>query len=199
MTRMRMVRNEVFSVIVICTGNVARSRYAASLLQRRFEELPPGQVDVRSAGTEAREGMPVEARTLESLRRHGIQVPMAPSKRLRADMLAEADLVLGATVEHIRHAMTLSPSTLHRTFTLTGLAAILECLPEDEILGASRPGEVMRRVIRQAARHRTLGLIGKDIPDPYGQSDSVHAVMETMVEDAVARIAEKLLAAVRRH
>lgn len=195
---MKMMRNHAFSVVIVCTGNIIRSPYAASLLQARSEMVLPGRVVVASAGTEAREGRPVEARTLDSLARHGIDVPTTRSTRLRTRTLTQSDLVLGASVEHVTYAMTMSPSILHRTFTLTGLAAILKDMPTDFVREAGNPVESMRAIIRRAAFHRSLGMGAKDIMDPYGQSDAVHAVMVDQVEGAVAGVADGLFTAVRR-
>lgn len=194
---MKVIRNDGFSVVVVCTGNLIRSQYAAALLQERAESFLPRRVVVESAGTDAWEGLPVEERTLDCLRGLGLDVSTARSRRLREGMLTRSDLVLGMTAEHLRAAMTMAPSTLHRAFTLTGLAAILRGMPEQRTIEEKDPVRRMRAIVRQAAEHRSLGAEAAEVPDPLRRSNAVHEQMVGMVEDAVRDVAGKLFTSVR--
>jgi protein-tyrosine phosphatase len=190
---MKMAHSDAFSIVIVCTGNLVRSPFAAALLQARCDEELPGRFTVTSAGTEAREGMALDVRTRASLALRGIDASGARSARLRPRTLLGADLVLGASRDHVEFAMTMAPSILHRTFTLTGLAAILDRAPMPIIHDAGNPLGASRAIVRQAAFHRSLAVDSEDIADPLGQQDAAHEAMVRRVSTAVTSIVDGLV------
>lgn len=76
-------------IVVICFGNICRSPFAGELLARRRPDL-----EVRSAGLEARDGKPAEAAAQRVASRHGIDLAAHGARRLREEDVAWADLIL---------------------------------------------------------------------------------------------------------
>ncbi len=76
-------------VIVICFGNICRSPFAGELLAARRPDL-----EVRSAGLEARDGKPAEAGAQRVAQRHGIDLSRHGAHRLREEDVAWADVIL---------------------------------------------------------------------------------------------------------
>ena len=77
------------------------------------------------------------------------------SRQLDEQLVSAADLVLTMTREHRAAVVSLVPTALRRTFTLTEFA---------ELLPAARPGATTHRS-RLAAQSFPF-----DVPDPYGRS-----------------------------
>ena len=152
-----------------------------------------GRFAVTSAGTDAREGTLIDPRTRASLADRGIDASEVRSTRLRPRTLLGADLVLGASRDHVEFAMSMAPSILHRTFTLTGLAAILGEARMLSIRGAGNPAGAARAIVRRAALHRSVAVDSVDIIDPIGQQNAVHEEMVEQVSTMVASIVDGLV------
>jgi protein-tyrosine-phosphatase len=101
-----------FEILIVCSGNTCRSPLAAAMLARRAAREPglEGTV-VSSAGTSAWNGAPVsEGSFLVGLER-GIDLSRHRARRLTADAVRGADLIL-----------TMGESHLHRVAELGGAA-----------------------------------------------------------------------------
>jgi protein-tyrosine phosphatase len=110
-------------VLVVCTGNIARSPMAQRLLQHRLG--PESGITVGSAGTWGREGSPMEADAITALAEVGVGPDGFRARELTADMVRGSSLVLGATREHRAAAVGLDPGAVRRTFTLREFARLL--------------------------------------------------------------------------
>ncbi|MFD1660323.1 low molecular weight phosphatase family protein [Streptomyces caeni] len=103
-------------VLFVCTGNVYRSALAERLLAVR---MPPGSgVRPESAGTEAWSWPSMEPSTKSVLEELGGDASGFASRRLTAELVAGAALVLGLAREHREAAVRLAPVALRRCFTL---------------------------------------------------------------------------------
>lgn len=156
--------HEMTAILLLCSANVCRSVMAQGLLSARLAGRPE-PVPVTSAGLRAGgQRPPLEAVTVMAAR--GIDIAGHFSRRVTAADLAAADLVLGMTREHARHASVLLPACWPRTFTLG------ELLRRGRQAGARAPGEPLgdwlARVGRDRSRHDLLGSGLDDVPDPYG-------------------------------
>ncbi|MDI9403935.1 MAG: hypothetical protein QM516_08685 [Limnohabitans sp.] len=98
------------TVLFVCTGNTCRSPMAEGIAQHLFEkrQLPKelGDVLFVSAGVAAFAGEPTSEETVAVLERMGAPVP-DHAKRLTAEMIRKADLVLGMTSAHVARAQAL--------------------------------------------------------------------------------------------
>ncbi|HTX62993.1 MAG TPA: hypothetical protein VMD28_05110, partial [Acidimicrobiales bacterium] len=130
------------SLLVLCTGNAARSVMAGLMLEhlavRRGVEMT-----VTTAGTHAVDGLPVGARTLAALRTIPEMAtapgdtagPPAPrgsgvhghrSSQLGDHHVRHAGLVVAMEAMHVRHVRRTHPEAAARTATLRWLARELE-------------------------------------------------------------------------
>ena len=191
-----------FSILTVCTGNLARSPLAAQLLASRLADVPA--VIVTSAGTHAHAGDPMtEQAAALSLKYGGI-----PDDH-RATLLTEAavesaDLVLTASRQHRAAAVTLAPRAARYVFTLRQFGRLVDSLDLDEVRAdlaeaSTTAAERMRALVASAAAHRgflppAAHPADDDITDPYRQSQSVYDQVGAVIDSAVAQAARGLLA-----
>lgn len=105
-------------VLFICTGNATRSVIAAALCRQAFPEW-----EVDSAGTFAIPGLPSSVRTLAALESVGVSAPGHRSATLSDHHVADADLVIGFELDHVRYVRRRHSAVADRTATLRRLAA----------------------------------------------------------------------------
>ena len=86
---------DVERVLVVCEGNLCRSPYAAALLAARLPRL-----EVRSAGLAARGGDPAAEAAQRAAQERGLDLAAHRTRRLVAEDVAWADLVLGMEGHH---------------------------------------------------------------------------------------------------
>ena len=89
-------------VLMVCTGNICRSTMAHQVLDEAVAAGGlSGAVRVDSAGVSDEEhGNPIDPRAARVLRAHGHGVPDHRARQVRADELADWDLVLAMTSSH---------------------------------------------------------------------------------------------------
>jgi protein-tyrosine phosphatase len=155
----------VSAILVLCTANVCRSVMARALLSARLAACGV-TVPVVSAGL-AGGGRPPPPEVISVLAARGIDVTGHRSRVVTADDLATADLILGLTREHVRHAAVLLPAAWPRAFTLRELAR------RGDQAGPRAPGEPLAGWLTRAADGRGRGdLLGSrpadDVADPVG-------------------------------
>lgn len=83
-------------ILVLCTGNLCRSPFAAALLRRQL----PG-VAVESAGTRAAADHPVDVRAAEVAACFGVDLSGHRTHPMRSDELCAADLILVMQARHL--------------------------------------------------------------------------------------------------
>ncbi len=87
-------------VVMLCTGNAARSVMAAAMLRDRLG-VPPA-LSVVSGGTHVLPGQPMSVRTRSALERHGLRDPWHRSHQLEAADISRASLILAMEPDHLR-------------------------------------------------------------------------------------------------
>ena len=168
-----------FRVLVVCTGNICRSPMGERLLavgmQRRFGGEAE-QVSVTSAGTWGRDGAPMEPYAEKALVELGADPTGFAARELSADLVREADLVLGATRDHRAAVVTMVPRASAYTFTLPEFAR-LAAAADPRSIEAAGLADAFSALVRAAAAQR--GIVrprapqDDDIRDPYGASPEV--------------------------
>jgi protein arginine phosphatase len=106
----------VAELVVVCTGNAARSVMAGAILAERA----PG-LRVTTAGTHVIEGMPMSWRTRDALKEIGITAPNHRSRQLANAHVETADLVVGFAGEHVGYIRRTHPDAAARTGTIRRL------------------------------------------------------------------------------
>ncbi len=174
-----------FRLLFVCTGNTCRSPIAERLARAALAPAELFGLEIGSEGTRAVAGRPMEKRAARVIRRAGADPEGFRTRRLTADLVAGADLILTATRGHRAAVVDLDPRAVRRTFTLRELAAIAAALPPGEVTGA-QPADRAHALVAAAQRHRGLVPVGDlDIADPIGGRRKAYA-------QATAAIAEAL-------
>jgi len=107
----------VSTILVICTGNAARSVMAGAALLDREPNL-----SIITAGTFSVDGQPISWRTREALRRVELEARHHRSKQITAEHVEAADLILAMAPEHVNWIRREFPTARNRTATLKRLA-----------------------------------------------------------------------------
>jgi protein-tyrosine phosphatase len=152
-------------VLVLCTANLCRSVMAEPLLAARLTTLGH-QVTVGSAGMTG-QGAPPPAGAIAALASRGHDISGHRSRRARPADLAAADLILGMTREHVRHAVVMLPAAWPRTFTLK------ELVRRGRRTGPRGAGQSLPSWLARVAESRDhRDLFGAsdedDLADPFG-------------------------------
>ncbi|WUH89637.1 low molecular weight phosphatase family protein [Streptomyces sp. NBC_00433] len=177
---------------MVCTGNLHRSPLAERLLTAR---LGPSRAMFRvtSAGTAAKAGTPMDPAAAALLAELGGDPRGAVASRLTAELVENADLVLGAATEHRDAAVRLSPVwALRRAFTLREFAHLVRA---EDAAGVALPANRAALLVQGAWARR--GMEGRsedhDVDDPYGASDQVARWCAGRIAEPVERIAVAVL------
>jgi protein-tyrosine phosphatase len=172
-----VVSDAAYRILIVCTGNICRSPFAERLFRARLSDrlgaAAASRFEVSSAGTWGLVGEPMQPEAAKALVARGGDPSGFTARELTAELVTEADLVLGATREHRAAAVTFDPRASSRTLTLREFGRLLGPVGE-EAIGGTDPVERMRQVLTAAIGNR--GLVppadprDDDIADPYGQS-----------------------------
>lgn len=179
-----------FGVLFVCTGNICRSPAAELLLRARLGSLP---VAVRSAGTSGLSGHDVDAPTAFALRERGIDASPHAARRLTADMIAAADLILTAETAHRSVVVQSEPLAFRRAFTIREFARLGAELPP--LAGNPTPGALRARVAEVAEQRGRIdpGAPGADeIGDPIGAGLDVARATVAMIDQALDGVVRAL-------
>jgi protein-tyrosine phosphatase len=155
----------VTEILLLCRANVCRSVMAQAMLSARLAARGVA-VPVASAGLLGG-GRPPPPEVISVMAARGIDVAGHRSRIVTADDLAAADLVLGLSREHVRHAAVLLPAAWPRAFTMR------ELLRRGQRAGPRAPGEPLGDWLARAAGDRARrDLLGTsaadDVADPAG-------------------------------
>jgi len=176
-----------FRVLHVCTGNICRSPMAEHLHRALLAQRWPsaaGRLVVESAGTWGHTGSPMEPYALQVLADYGVDGSAFRARELVAELVAGADLILGATREHRAGAVVLHPRAAGRTFTLREFDRLTAGVDPAELPQAD-PVERMVALVRAAARRRGFAPPNRpsddDVGDPYQGPSSAFAACGDLV------------------
>jgi protein-tyrosine-phosphatase len=190
--------NDVFRVLFVCTGNLCRSPVAERLARAHLNEvLGPGAgcVELSSSGTAAAVGKsmhPFSALVLTGL---GGDPKDFVARRLDAQQVEKADLVLTMTREHRRRTLGIAPRALAKTFTLREAADLIRGLGDVVDADAEGPAARARVLVARMATARSHRQSGEsdDVSDPIGRSIEIHQEVGEAIAEVLVPLLDRLL------
>ena len=180
-------------ILTVCTGNICRSPVAERLLQAGLDEVQPGAFVVRSAGTRAMVGDPIQQPSADIIKSYGGTPEDFAARLLTPKILRESDLVLAMTAQHRGAVMQMDASLLKRTFTIREFSRMLEVLEQRDAPSAAVDLPAFWRGLpARAASVRHLALAQEasdnDVVDPYRRGQELYNQMEDELAPAILTI-----------
>ncbi|HEX2028680.1 MAG TPA: hypothetical protein VHF25_11870 [Nitriliruptorales bacterium] len=186
---------EVADLLVVCTGNIARSPFAASLLEHEARRRlgDDGPVRVHSAGVHGLEGQSAVEEMRREAAGRGLDLERHRGTATTSRVVEGADLIITMTETQRRRVTELAPVARTRTFTLKELARLTERC--DEVPSDLPPRERLRRLAEAAHRARPQlppPAGAEDIADPYGGTRDGYRRCAAEIEQLVRRVSPQL-------
>lgn len=187
-------------ILFVCTGNTCRSPLAEGLCRDMAKRLDV-DVEVRSAGVSAMEGMAVSRHTSDILREKGASEGVAGACSLRPETVQWADLILTMTMSHKRILLERHPAAVDKVHTLMEYAvtdpSVLEKIREKETLVSElQMKQALGQAITKEERERLYVLDQAapdfDISDPFGGSRRDYEMVAKEIERAVMGVLARL-------
>ncbi|MBT8159270.1 MULTISPECIES: low molecular weight phosphatase family protein [Arthrobacter] len=180
-------------ILTVCTGNICRSPVAERLLQAGLDQVLAGGFEVRSAGTRAMVGEPIQPLSADVIQTYGGSPDHFAARQLTQKILREQDLVLTMASSHRGEVLQLDPSLLKRTFTIREFARMVSALEErDDDTSSVDHLTFWRDLPARASSVRHLVLAAQasdnDVADPYKQGADAYLRMEDELAPAILRI-----------
>ena len=185
-------------ILIVCSANICRSPYGAALFHSGAV-LRGLDVSVLTAGTDALEGDSICR--LAGARLGEIEATHS-SRPLRADLIAESDLVLTAEQRHRAVTVTMLPRAHAKVFTLleaASLATFVEQVGPQESFESWMQSMAAARGLatgNQRApgrwRNHSLRPDRLDILDGHGSGKRVHGRALDLVAQATERLLDTL-------
>jgi protein-tyrosine phosphatase len=192
-----------FTVVHVCMGNICRSPMAERLLAHAVRAAGGDESFLysHSAGTggwhEGEEMNPPAARQVKA---RGGDTSGFTARKLRAEHLDAADLILTATADQHDYVVALRPDAADRTFVLGEFGRLLAAVDAASLppSDGSPEGFTARGValVQQVDQLRAgqPARTGDDLDDPWGRGDSVFARVADEIEDTLRPLVRVLFA-----
>lgn len=161
-------------VVVLCTGNAARSVMAGAM-------LASAPVRMVTAGTHVVEGQPMSRRTRDALASVDVWADGHRSHQLTEDDVASADLIIALAREHVAYIRRRYPEAGARVATLRRL---VRDLPDG-------PGSLADRVAELRLDKVTVE-DWEDVEDPAGGEDEVYVACAEELSGLSAELVARL-------
>ena len=104
---------QIKNLLVICVGNICRSPMAEYLLKQEYPEL-----NIESAGISGLIGHAADQKAILCMQRLGIDMQPHIAKKLNAELIKKADLILVMSQNQQKHIEQTWPFAKGKTFRL---------------------------------------------------------------------------------
>jgi protein-tyrosine phosphatase len=172
-------------ILVVCTGNICRSPMAEGFLRAalagRLGEAAPA---VTSAGTAGWDGSGAMEEAIRSAEERGVDIRAHLARKLRGEMLEDADLIVCMAAEHRKAIVGAMPDLEDKTFTIKELVRSLESSPAE--------GSFEARVAAAAAARNGSLPPAEDVRDPLGDTIDGYRQVADELFDLADRLAVAL-------
>jgi protein-tyrosine phosphatase len=157
---------------------------AVALLERHLARAGL-DVTVASAGLVG-DGVPASPHAVEEMQRRGLDIGHHRSRRLAADAVRRADLVIGMARMHVREAVVLVPDAFPRSFTLR------ELVRRADQRAGRHAGDVAGWLATVGQERSPRDLLGDsaqdDVVDPIGLPLRAYAACADELDDLLQRL-----------
>ena len=167
-------------VLILCTGNAARSVMAATSLSARRPDL-----EVATGGTLVVDGQPMSIRTRAAIEGVGLTIPRHASRQVHPPDLDDAALVVALAPEHVEWVRRSHPPASARTATLRRLVRDLPAAP------------TLAQQVAALRAHDVALEPWEEVVDPGGGEADVFAACAREIDALVDQLAPRLAAPAR--
>jgi protein-tyrosine-phosphatase len=196
----------VFTILLVCTGNICRSALAERLgrayLTATLGDGATAAIRIVSAGTGAVVDSAMHPDSARVLRGYGAEPGDFRARQLVEGIVAEADLTLTMTRRHRHEVLRLAPRALARTYTLREAHHLLGLLDEDWRPHGDRlydrAGSLVKALAAARSR-RSMDGVDKDdgdddVPDPISGPLEAHVEAGNLVAAALLPVLDRIVA-----
>ncbi len=170
-------------VLMVCSGNICRSPAMHYLAQREWGDA----AEVSSAGTWAEIGMDATREIRRSAReRNNLEMPRHSPRQLDEALLAQSDLVLVATAQHVRWIEDNAGEVPPHVFVLKEAVALAERAAAPE--GDTPAERLMNAAAALDAERRREPAALTSLDDPWSHPQAVFDRVMDEITDAVGAL-----------
>jgi len=114
--------NDIFSILIVCTGNMCRSPMAEGILQHKIKRECPSdlaeKIYVSSCGIYAFEGNKPSEKSVQVCSQYGVDISTVRSKPINRVLTEQADIIFALSIDHLNFIFENYPSVRSKTFLL---------------------------------------------------------------------------------